>query len=99
LTEEQRAISEQLPAKMIAAVRADSGWATFKPVYVKAYQETFEQEEVDGMLAFYQSPAGQAFVRKMPAAFQKSTGVAAQRMQARLRQVLEEALRESKLAN
>ena len=30
------------------------------------------QEEVDGLIAFYESPAGQAYIAKMPAVAQKS---------------------------
>jgi hypothetical protein len=38
----------------------------FKPLYIKHYGQVFSQEEVDGMIAFYQSPAGKAMVTKMP---------------------------------
>lgn len=32
---------------------------------------TFAQEEVDGMIAFYRSPAGAALIQKSPALFAK----------------------------
>jgi uncharacterized protein len=37
-----------------------------RPGYVKAYSETFSEEEIDGILAFYESPAGRAMQAKMP---------------------------------
>jgi hypothetical protein len=33
---------------------------------VKAYSETFSEEEINGILAFYESPAGRAMQAKMP---------------------------------
>jgi hypothetical protein len=38
-----------------------------RPELVKAYAETFNDEELDGLLAFYETPAGRAFVAKIPA--------------------------------
>jgi hypothetical protein len=37
-----------------------------KPLYVKVFAETFTEEELDGMLSFYKSPAGKAMMEKMP---------------------------------
>jgi hypothetical protein len=41
-------------------------------MYVRVYQKTFTQQEIDGMLAFYKTPAGQAVISKMPAAMQNT---------------------------
>lgn len=38
-----------------------------RPELVKAYSETFTDEEIDGLLAFYESPAGKASITKIPA--------------------------------
>jgi hypothetical protein len=38
-----------------------------RPELVKAYTETFTDDEIDGMLAFYETPAGKATVTKIPA--------------------------------
>jgi hypothetical protein len=38
-----------------------------RPELIKAYSEAFTDEELDGMLAFYETPAGRAFVTKIPA--------------------------------
>jgi hypothetical protein len=45
-------------------------WKKLEPMYVRIYQKTFTQPEVDGMIAFYKSPAGQAVITKMPSALQ-----------------------------
>jgi hypothetical protein len=47
-------------------------WKKIEPMYVRIYQKTFSQPEVDGMLAFYKTPAGQAVVAKMPGALQNT---------------------------
>lgn len=47
-------------------------WSKLEPMYVRVYQKTFSQQEVDGMIAFYKTPAGQAVVSKMPAAMQST---------------------------
>lgn len=37
-----------------------------KPLYMQLYSQYFTQEDVDGLIAFYQSPAGQSLITKMP---------------------------------
>lgn len=46
-----------------------------RPELVKAYLETFTDEEIDGMLAFYETPAGRATVTKIPAINTRMSGV------------------------
>ena len=70
LSAEQQRLLDALPAKFIAVMRDEMNWQKMKPLYIQLYQDTFEQEEVDGMLAFYASPAGQAVVNKMPLVLQ-----------------------------
>jgi hypothetical protein len=47
-------------------------WKKLEPMYVRIYQKSFTQPEVDGMIAFYKTPAGQAVIGKMPAVMQSS---------------------------
>ena len=47
-------------------------WNKLEPMYVRIYQKSFSQEEVDGMIAFYKTPAGQAVIGKMPAVMQNT---------------------------
>jgi hypothetical protein len=46
-----------------------------RPELVKAYSETFTDEEIDGMLAFYETPAGHAMVAKIPAVNNRMSGI------------------------
>jgi uncharacterized protein len=47
-------------------------WSKLEPLYVRVYQKSFSQQEVDGMIAFYKTPAGQAVIGKMPAVMQNT---------------------------
>jgi hypothetical protein len=38
-----------------------------RPDLIKAYGDTFSDAEIDGLLAFYESPAGKASITKIPA--------------------------------
>jgi hypothetical protein len=51
-----------------------------RPSYIKLYSETFSEEEIGGMLAFYESPAGRAMLAKMPTLLTKLIEVAQAQM-------------------
>jgi hypothetical protein len=51
-----------------------------KTMLVQVYADTYTEEEVDGILAFYKSPAGQAMLQKMPQLMQRSMAVSQQLM-------------------
>jgi hypothetical protein len=41
-------------------------WEKIKPTVVEVYAETYTDQELNGILAFYRSPAGQALISKSP---------------------------------
>ena len=47
-------------------------FARMKPDYLRLYDETFTSEEVAGIVAFYKTPAGQAYLAKLPILTSKS---------------------------
>jgi len=59
-------------AEMIAALKEMLDWNKLEPMYVRIYQKSFTQSEVDGMIAFYKTPSGQAVISKMPAVMQNT---------------------------
>ena len=65
-TPEQRAKAQELQSKILDLMKSRMSWENVRPVYVKAYSETFSEEEINGILAFYESPAGRAMQAKMP---------------------------------
>ncbi len=65
-SKEQVAIASDLMNKVFDLVRKRTSLAEARPRLVKIYNETYSDEEIDGMLAFYQSPAGRAVIQKGP---------------------------------
>ena len=101
LTADQKRALDAVPAKFVAVMREEMSWQKMKPLYVQLYRETFEQEEVDGMLTFYASPAGVALINKMPVVMQKSLALSQSLLQSvlpKMKVAMEEAMREAKIA-
>jgi hypothetical protein len=67
----QKEIDKQ-QAEVTGVMKELLDWNKLEPMYVRIYQKTFSQEEVDGMIAFYKTPAGQAVIGKMPAVMQNT---------------------------
>lgn len=63
-------------ANFVKLIREQFSWEKLKPYYADLYRETFQQEEIDGMLAFYASPAGRAMTERMPILIGKSMEIA-----------------------
>ena len=63
---------DQQRAEMMAMMKDLLAWEKLVPLYVRVYQKTFTQEELDGMLAFYKTPVGAAMIAKMPAVMQNT---------------------------
>ncbi len=80
LTPQGQKVIEKFSADAGVIIRKEINWADLKGAYMKLYAETFTQEEVDGLLAFYRSPAGVALLEKMPQVTQKSAAITQQRI-------------------
>ena len=98
LSAEQQRYLEATPKRFVTIMREELSWESLKPMYIEIYRDSFTQEEIDGLIAFYQSPVGMAFVNKMPIVMQKSmTSMQArmqpmmEKMKAATRQALEDA--------
>jgi hypothetical protein len=63
---------DQQQAEVTRLMKELLDWSKLEPMYVRIYQKTFSQPEVDGMIAFYKTPAGQAVIAKMPSAMQNT---------------------------
>jgi hypothetical protein len=75
---EQRAKVGEMQGKIMALVAASL--SKVKPALAKVYTDTYTEEEIDGILAFYKSPAGKAFIQKMPEVMQRSMPLMMQMM-------------------
>lgn len=66
-TSEQRAQAQETQRKIMELVKSTISWERIRPEMVRIYIETFSDDEIAGMLSFYQSPAGRAMIAKTPA--------------------------------
>lgn len=75
--EVNKVVDATLP-KAIQRAQEHLSWVNMKPKYVQLYRETFTQQEVEGMISFYNSPSGQSVINKMPVLMQKAMGMTQQ---------------------
>jgi uncharacterized protein len=76
----ERQIVAELQQKIMALFADRMTWQKAKPAYMKAYSDTFTEEEISAMVAFYKSPGGKAMIEKMPLLMQRSIAVGQQLM-------------------
>jgi uncharacterized protein len=72
MTPEKKKIQQEYVDNSMKVVDENFGWTVLEPAYVKLYADTYTEAELDGILAFYKSPAGLAMLTKSP---QLSAGV------------------------
>jgi hypothetical protein len=80
LTAQQQKQMNEIRTKVVALMREELSWEFMESMMMEVYMKTFTQTEVDGMLAFYASPAGRSVITKMPVAMQHSMEIMQQRM-------------------
>jgi hypothetical protein len=66
LSPEQQKVFDEFDDKVMKLVKSKLSWDQLKQVYLKLYDDAFSESDIDGILAFYQSPAGQSLVAKTP---------------------------------
>jgi len=76
----QKAKVDEFHKKFSGTIKGELSFAKVKDIYLQAYRDTFTQDEVSAIIAFYKSPAGKAIIEKNPGAMQKANGL----MQARI---------------
>ncbi|HTY98212.1 MAG TPA: DUF2059 domain-containing protein [Rhodocyclaceae bacterium] len=69
--EEQQAI-DRMVRRTTSLLKEEMSWQKLEPMYVRLYQDSFTEEEVQAMVAFYRTPAGQALIEKMPTLMQRA---------------------------
>lgn len=80
LPPEAQAAAQESEGKIMELVAERMSWAKMKPAYIQLYSEVFTDEELDGILAFYKSPAGRAMLEKTPLLMTKSMALVQKQM-------------------
>lgn len=97
----QQQVLDAMPAKFTNIMRDEMSWSKMKPQYIRIYQESFSQEDVEGFIAFYRSPAGQSYIDKMPIVMQKSMAMGAQMSQnvgPKMKAAIDQALKDANIS-
>jgi hypothetical protein len=66
ITPERQAVLDRMREKMVAAYDEAYNGQVMQMVMLRVYQATYTQDDVDGLIAFYKTPAGQALISKSP---------------------------------
>jgi len=94
VTPEQQKQLDDMLNEINSTFKQEMAWEKLEPIFVKVYQESFTQEEIDGMLDFYHSSAGQAVIHKMPLVLQNTMA----EMQKLMRPVFQKLAQKEKIA-
>ncbi len=82
LTQEQQQIQDNFNTKITRIIQQSLSMDSIRPVIIQVYDETYTEDEIDGILAFYRSPAGKAFLAKTPQLMTKTVTLMQQQMAA-----------------
>jgi hypothetical protein len=77
---QQQQLIDVMRTKFVALIKEELDWSVLEPEYIKLYADSFSQSEIDSLIAFYRTPAGQAVVRKLPLVMQGVMSMTQQRM-------------------
>ena len=94
LPPEQQKTTEEFQGRAAKLITQTMSWDALKPIYIKIYAQTYTEAEIDGLLSFYKSPTGQAFVSKTPQVMSQANGIVQQRVKTTLQPQLKALLRE-----
>lgn len=91
LTAEQKKDVEGVLSRTHQRMREVLSWKNLQPLYRDIYRQTFTGEDMDALIGFYSSPAGQKLLEKMPQLMQNTMG-AVQKMVAPMIEQLQQDL-------
>jgi uncharacterized protein len=80
LNAEEQAVLTRQQARMAAVMKEELNWEKMKVQYAQVYRDMFSQEEIDALIAFYQTPTGRSFVNKQPELMKRTMAVMQQHL-------------------
>ena len=75
---QDKAAAEEIQTRILDLIASNLTFEKLRPTIVKAYLEVFTEDEIDGILGFYQSPAGKAMLQKSPQLMMRMMGATQQ---------------------
>lgn len=86
--------AKEVAGKIMDLMTQRLSWDRMRTGLVKIYTDLFTEEELDGIITFYKSPAGQAMLKKMPVLMQRGMQLGSEMMgdtQAEVKKIIEGA--------
>jgi hypothetical protein len=72
VTPEQRERFIAAQQRMLTTLQENLSWDRMRKIYVQLYSEVYSEEEMDQIIAFLSTPAGQSMINKMPLLMQRA---------------------------
>lgn len=72
--------AQEMQTKIMNLVASEMSWEKLSRDYTAIYAETFTEEELRGMVEFYQSPVGRKLIEKTPELMRRSMMVTQKQM-------------------
>ncbi len=66
MSPEQKTLTDAYLKQVQGVAEEEVGWTKLRPIIIQVYAESFTDADLDGIIAFYKSPAGQAMIAKTP---------------------------------
>jgi hypothetical protein len=82
-----QADTDSFRKQLFGIVREQLSYDRLKPELIKLYDETFTAQELSGINTFYESPAGRAYLAKIPQLTKRSSQVGVNLMSAAMPQI------------
>lgn len=89
-TADDKAAREATHDRLIAKIKARVSWGKVEEFYIDGFSKGFTQEEIDGLVSFFESPLGKAYAAKAPEIMQQSN----HKISAVIRPVMQEVMME-----
>ena len=87
ITPELQKEIEKSRAEAMAMMKEILDWNRLEPMYVRVYQKSFTQQEIENLIAMYKTPAGQTLLTKMPVVMQNTMTEMQQLMQPMMQRI------------
>lgn len=72
-------MAKSFQSQMMDLMAKEMNWDNVKQDYISVYVDTFTEQELKGIIGFYKSPAGKAFVKKSPEMMKRSMDISQKR--------------------
>ena len=93
LPPETQAKLDDFQKRVFDLVSSELSWSKLEPEYTDLYMQTYTEQELDDIIAFYRSPSGASMIAKQPELLSKSMAIgqqSAQRMMPQLMQMIQD---------